>query len=355
MKWTWLFSSLLCVVVGLFGASFAWAAADDGSDAVIVTPREAIPISGPSFNTVAEASQYVARKVIENDLGEVQLERNSVGEIVGVGGNTASAVQDIIWVTDSEGGVEELDRFSTVLGGLQGFITVGGEKICLRDEGCGICAGGDFDSESNCICPSGFEVVAGDCRLREPVIIDSESVKTLQVPPIPDKVEVCDRDLVDPTGQPLFCTKNESFNPNYFFYKSIGSETIITRGGIELDSNSCVEIPIFQIVACLIKAGSHTTLTLLQDYFGTFPPTFDNPTIIETPPKTVINTNSIKEKHWKMFGNITIECPFANNCRVTGVCVHHGSSTEQDFGFGDTRAVTAKGKVDERDPLACRF
>ena len=49
---------------------------------VIVIPREAIPISGPSFNTVAEASQYVEEKVIVNQLGEVQLREMRQGRLL---------------------------------------------------------------------------------------------------------------------------------------------------------------------------------------------------------------------------------------------------------------------------------
>lgn len=327
-----------------------------GQPIAIVIPREAVPISGPSFNTVAEASRYVAEKIVENSLGEVQLERSSVGEIVGVGGNTASAVQDTILVTDSEGGVEELDRFSTVLGGLQGFITVGGEKICLRDEGCGICAGGDFDPELGCICPSGFEVVAGDCRLQEPVIIESESISALQIPPISDEVEVCDQDLLDAKGQPLFCTQNKSFKTNFFFYKSIGSETKITRGGVSYGPCECL-LPIeggcfLDVQICSIIGP--TALTLSQAYFGTFPPTFDNPTVVDTRFKSAISTNRIESKHWRLFVNITTECSFANRCNITGVCASHGSRTEQAFGIGDTQAVTTKGNVGEDAP-DCRF
>jgi hypothetical protein len=223
-------------------------------------------------------------------------------------------------VAFAEGQVEEFDRFSTVLGGLGGFITVEGDRVCLRDEGCDIG-------------PEGPE---------ERVEVLQERTVTAAV------VEVCDPDLLDDGGRPLFCTKNESFRVNFFFYKSIGSETRITRGGIEFESCTTILEGIFTV--CLVKAGSHTALALSQAYFGTFPPTFDDPIVVDTSFKSAINTNFIKSKHWNLFANITTECPFANRCAIRGVCALHRSSTEQDFGNGDTQVNTSKGDVGEGAP-----
>ncbi len=344
----------------------------------IVVPQEELPDSGPSFNTVAGAARWIEARMIEADLGEVRLERNATGKVIGLSGNTASATEDTMLVSSRTGGdtdelqVKEVDRFSTVLGGLRGFITIKGAKVCLRDEGCGVCAGGQIKPQLGCVCPDGFEEQAGDCRAISG-LIEAEGVTAFQAPPSSDpKCDVTNR----------FCTKNQSFKNSYVLYKSIGSETEVTRGGIRYELKACTVVDFIGAGACSsqgdliisdwlctcpgvsqqVSCGrdrfnrpspflsfgdqigvwitiGRTVLSLNQVFF------FDEPLRPDFRQKREENTNSIESKHFRFrFGLIP-----------EGVCARHGSDIEQDFGSAGLVGVTSKGQLDPRDPFGCRF
>jgi len=199
------------------------------------------------------------------------------------------------------------DRTALFLGGRAGFFTIGGtatapeEKVCVREDGCGL-----------------FPV--------EPV----------EAPPelAPESVGRC-------AGSPTtYCTENDSFRNNFFFYFSIGSETETTTGGFRRERDFCwrtirrclpvigcrsVDIP----WVCTRDIGFNS-LTIHSTFLSKVNALFFTAREGRT---TRVNTRTAQVKLWAVFGSIPPKgicsgdfTPF--ECELTAVCSTHDSQGE---------------------------
>jgi hypothetical protein len=172
--------------------------------------------TGPDFATQTEAESFIIDTVRSKSLGDVDTINSSdqsKGRAVGL--TTRSTLVGPVFVPHEDGTIETFDdKFALAFGGRAGLFSVGGQQVCVRDDGC------IANSQTE-----GQEVIA------------------LQAPPgrfcpflIRASCAVCDNE---------FCTSNLSFrNQSSVFrllYCSVGGATAQASGGYQEDTHWCTK------------------------------------------------------------------------------------------------------------------
>jgi hypothetical protein len=130
------------------------------------------------------------------------------------------------------------------------------------------------------------------------------------------------------------CINADSFNPNYWLYASLGSESVITRGGYDEHGYFCWNgwVPWW----CVRRTGA-SKLTLQMTYSGGTP----SGCAKNNPPLEVaaVNVMSLKHKVWGVFGSLEMSFDGSITDGSAGTDLYL-SGVETGHGFSGTGAST---------------